>query len=570
MLQEGTAWFIKRELGDQLSVLGLRDLSAAKLPSTSSELRSPDVLLSAVTFPELTSHHMIRYTEAYFNTFNVIFPVFCYGLFEREILSDIVRSNFMGDDGDGRTVIALLVFALGAVAIEGTGEHPISTVAGQPSGIRGGSSRQPPGLAIFNEARRRIGTMPVAYTLEKVQALLLQAIYFGGSACCVEFWHSITAASMACQVLVRCRSTDWASPHGDMIKRAYWTCVVNEDLFHIDLDLPRTGISAIEDEIPLPHFHEVQHQNYPAEFPLDQRLAYNLSSFLALIALRRLITRVHTYLQQSDVSAQEYGGANIVALGEMVQQLNMWRDALPASSQWPEPDAENWIDASSSASCLSASADCGSHRHDSDNEMLVSRLRQALEGGQRHHSRRRQSGEARYPEEPSHPAQRRERSTGPPNLGAAPINEGFNLDIVTAGLQTRFYYARLMVHLPFVYKALHFPTEMTLSDMEKCLIAIQSACDWPLAVAPPRNKKRLVPHLFAWTQNFIGVLLLLRMSMTESNLHAFCKGRIREARITLAATLMLDWLYDMRQVDPIAAWGWQMLEPLFFGSKRQN
>jgi len=39
-------------------------------------------------------------------------------------------------------------------------------------------------------------------------------------------------------------------------------------------------------------------------------------------------------------------------------------------------------------------------------------------------------------------------------------------DIQVALLRTRFYYARYTVHRPFVYKALHFPEQMTREDAE--------------------------------------------------------------------------------------------------------
>ena len=32
---------------------------------------------------------------------------------------------------------------------------------------------------------------------------------------------------------------------GDLIKRAYWTCILSEDFYHLDLDLPRTGIDQL-------------------------------------------------------------------------------------------------------------------------------------------------------------------------------------------------------------------------------------------------------------------------------------------------------------------------------------
>jgi len=147
--------------------------------------------------------------------------------------------------------------------------------------------------------------------------------------------------------------------------------------------------------------------------------------------------------------------------------------------------------------------------------------------------------------------------------GLVPINHRFNLDIVTGQLRTRFYYAKFMIHRPFVYKALHFPELMTADDAHYAALAIQSACLWPLSMAPPRNKKRLVPHLFTWTQNSVGILLLLRMSTINDCLRQICEDKVSRKEMEETTTLLLDWLRDVKQVDGIAEWSWRILEPLF-------
>jgi len=147
--------------------------------------------------------------------------------------------------------------------------------------------------------------------------------------------------------------------------------------------------------------------------------------------------------------------------------------------------------------------------------------------------------------------------------GTVPINHRFNFDIITGQLRTRFYYAKFMIYRPFIYKALHFPEAMTNDDASYCALAMQSACLWPLLMAPPKNKKRLVPHLFTWTQNFVGILLLFRMSTVNECLGRICDERVSRQDMEQTASLMLEWLTDIRQVDGIAEWSWRILEPLF-------
>lgn len=149
--------------------------------------------------------------------------------------------------------------------------------------------------------------------------------------------------------------------------------------------------------------------------------------------------------------------------------------------------------------------------------------------------------------------------------GPIPIGHKYNLDVVTAQLRTRFYYARFMMYRPFVYKALHFPELMTPDDANCCALAIKAACLWPLSMAPPKNKKRLVPHLFAWTQNFMGILLILRMSTVNDCLREIVQegGVVGRQEIDMSIRLMLEWVRDVRQVDGIAEWSWAILEPLY-------
>src|ERR1700709_1999217 len=52
------------------------------------------------------------------------------------------------------------------------------------------------------------------------------------------------------------------------------------------------------------------------------------------------------------------------------------------------------------------------------------------------------------------------------DLDSEPVHYPYAYDIQVALLRTRFYYAKYMVYRPFVYKALHFPDQMTQEDAE--------------------------------------------------------------------------------------------------------
>jgi hypothetical protein len=124
------------------------------------------------TFPALTRDAMLRLATAYFDTFNFIYPFMDRQNFISDTLSRVHTEGF---DGDTDSVIALLVFALGELAMEGSHGTPIEVYEGRPSGVRGGTASRPPGLALFNEARKRIGFVLTDCDLENVQIFSLAA-----------------------------------------------------------------------------------------------------------------------------------------------------------------------------------------------------------------------------------------------------------------------------------------------------------------------------------------------------------------------------------------------------------
>lgn len=290
VLQEGTPWFIRQEMKKHTGPL----TSDVALPNfaMNSNAREQGVS-SKVAFPTLSIQQIQEQCDAYFNTFNVLFPLLNRDTFMNATVAPLLRDGYA--DGDANAVLSLLVFALGQVAIEGVFERPISFIDTKPSGFRGGTPDKPPGLAIFNEARRRLGFVMTSTTLENVQILLLQAIYYEATARHMDFWRATVQASMAVQVLIKCKSMDWSSAEGDLIKRAYWVCILSEDFYHLDLDLPRTGIDSLEDEVPLPYFHEAHEQQSSTGLLTGERSHFQYH-FLAMIALRRLINRINNQI----------------------------------------------------------------------------------------------------------------------------------------------------------------------------------------------------------------------------------------------------------------------------------
>jgi hypothetical protein len=67
-------------------------------------------------------------------------------------------------------------------------------------------------------------------------------------------------------------------------------------------------------------------------------------------------------------------------------------------------------------------------------------------------------------------AQQQQAQSGIPlfstDLDNEPVHYPYAFDIQVALLRTRYYYAKHMVYRPFIYKALHFPEQMTQEDAQ--------------------------------------------------------------------------------------------------------
>ncbi|KAK4508752.1 hypothetical protein PRZ48_002491 [Zasmidium cellare] len=390
-----------------------------------------------------------------------------------------------------------------------------------------GTKIRAPGLALFNEARRQQSMMHSHELLEKVQALLLQGMYYDSASCYLDLWQSLTAASVACQILVKAHGDDWSGPRGDFVKRAYWTCVLIEDLFHVDLDLPPTGITTMQDEVPFPHFHEIRDDSDDSYSPRQKSRSESACMlFLAMLTLRRIITRIHRTLHSTtEQAAISIDDTKSDILAELVSQLNSWKTALPGRLQWS----------------------------DSPNSPLSSTPHSREE-----HTRTQPQTDSIFD---------RQRAPGP----STPETANSSLDSLTMPLsyehidvvvlRIRYYYARLIAELPLLYKCLHTLEDISPEERIRCGQAIRYACDWPLIMSPLlRDRKRLVPQNFACTHNFIWITVLLHLATRNKRLLEICQKDDMLARVARSQQQTLFWLHDLSETDCIAHWAWHTLK----------
>ncbi|TVY40986.1 hypothetical protein LOCC1_G003568 [Lachnellula occidentalis] len=478
------------------------------------------------TFPGLTRDTMFRLATAYFDSFNLMYPFMDRQNFISDTLTKVQTEGF---DGDTDSVVALMVFALGELALEGSQGKSIERHGTRASGVKGGTDKRPPGLALFNEARKRMGFILTDCNLENVQVFSLAALYYE---CCsrhVELWRLTVSASSACQVMITCNAIDWDSPKGDLIKRAYWHCVLMETTLHLELDLPLTGIVNLEHQVGLPTFVK--------PFCEGDDRANNISNFeshyTSLLALTRVCANLHVDINKTvstgtstDTPSTSMDRPLGASLKQLTSELAQWRGNLPENLQWAEDKP---------AAFPSPQVNIAGYNQTIDPEL---------------------SHEKRY-------LQPLLFST---NLDEEPEDYPYLFDIQVALLRTRYYYAKYMAYRPCVYKVLHFPEQMTQEDAEGVAECLRSCIKWPLTMSPVSRRKRLIPYLFSWSQNFLGILLIFHMTrhnLMLQNIRANMCGPTFEADANISIGLMLDWIRDLKSVCPIASWCWKILQGIY-------
>jgi hypothetical protein len=152
------------------------------------------------------------------------------------------------------------------------------------------------------------------------------------------------------------------------------------------------------------------------------------------------------------------------------------------------------------------------------------------------------------------------------NLNSPPVSYPYAADIQVALLRTRYYYTKYLVNRPFVYKAMHHSDLMTHEDAEGVVECFKACLKWPIVMSPTCYHKRLIPYLFFWSQNLLSILLILHLSQQIPILlrirSTMCGDRFEaEARETV--TLCIEWIRDLKNIDPAAGWCWRILQGLY-------
>lgn len=146
---------------------------------------------------------------------------------------------------------------------------------------------------------------------------------------------------------------------------------------------------------------------------------------------------------------------------------------------------------------------------------------------------------------------------------AEPLEDPDRWIMVIAQLRTRFYFIRSWIFQPYIYQALHLPEEVKRESGDEIARCLQDMLLAPIAMYPCRIQKRLVPDLFSRSSNFLNSLLILKLLPESEILNAIAQAHLDENEYRESIRMYLHWLNDMKAIDSIAAWSWEVLPRLF-------
>ncbi|EGO52276.1 hypothetical protein NEUTE1DRAFT_125788 [Neurospora tetrasperma FGSC 2508] len=397
-------------------------------------------------------------SKAYFDTISLLHPILDRHTFLTQTLPTLFKN---GIDHRLQSTIAFLVFALGEVALGNYRGAPINAHGGRPSGMRGGSKSHPPGITLFNEARKRLGFSVAETSLEMVQAYTLARIRH--MATDLERWRSYLPSNLQWQ------------------------------------------------------------EDTPGAFP-SSATAYNGPSIYSPVTTATATTTTNSTPAVSPMLPTPQEGTTFMnSVSPGVSRVSM-----AGSGVMPQ--------ALANVAASGLRSPPMSHQQPILNSGL----------GPQHQ-----------------PVPQPQMFTA--DLDAPPIRYPYAHDVQVALLRSRYYYAKYLIHRPFLYKALHHPDAMMQEDAIGAAECLKASLKWPIAMSPSSLQKRFVPCPFFFTQNFFGILVLLHLVLSDKVpiltkiKDTLCGGERFELEAKKTVELYVDWIRDLKDVEPSAVWDWDVV-----------
>ena len=207
-----------------------------------------------------------------------------------------------------------------------------------------------PGLDYYSRATDGIGDQAAGSELIHAHIFLLAGLYKGQLARVKESMNYIAMAGRVCLMLVhqyRLCSYDYSTASSDietihqrgqarikdwrdnLIVLTSWTCIQLESDMVAEIRLPSSGITEVEDSLPLPY------DTNPARGACDSNV---LLYYTAQIGLRKRLNRVHREIYGDQCLSQSTFQVQQMLLSHM-EYFARWRECLPSALAWDETDA---------------------------------------------------------------------------------------------------------------------------------------------------------------------------------------------------------------------------------------
>ncbi|KAJ5914512.1 hypothetical protein N7504_003395 [Penicillium tannophilum] len=421
---------------------------------------------------ELVPLSMIKgLADAFFSVFNPFTPIMDKSYFFSFTVGSALESGF-GYSMESCIVLTVMALGCQAVLAHQEGNYPLPGATSHrfeaPEWMNVVFEEQP-GLRFFNEARRRIGFLMCDNDIQSCQFYLLSSVYYSQILRPMDAWAMIHRAATCCLSMLTNHDVNYDEWEGDMKSRVYWNCLMNETILVQELHLPPSGISRLEEKVPIPKFIGFAATGYGANrYPLSNVVddSYFQYHFLAQVAHRIILTRIrHSLYFYSDSGSIPLPAVN----AELRHQLEQWRNNLPPAIQFPDTGLPP------------------SHSTPGDHTM--------------HHP----SPSIHHPS-PSTPASPHVISSPRPADPNRPISPA--LAVTDAMLRGRYMIAQFHIGRPYLYKALRIPNKLTDDDIEQIKSGLRHAMDWPVTQGIFRKMRSCIPIKFAFCSQFFGQILL--------------------------------------------------------------
>ncbi|KAL7940834.1 hypothetical protein V8C42DRAFT_206196 [Trichoderma barbatum] len=278
----------------------------------------------------LSLSHLRQLADHYFAHFHPPYLILDEIQFYNHNLSQALRSNFQNGLN---SCLVLLVFALGSIAAYHTGNYEWAT-------SNSANITTDVGLGFFNLAKQ-IFQDAEAVDWVSVQCLLLMGQFYSAKLHVHASWRAIHQACCTTKILLSLR-TPLKTQHYQL----YWVGYLLESQILAEFNFPPSGLSSLENAVPLPVVPDSGAEPHHQEYHFF---------FLALVALRKLLNRIHVNLykdvESSSVlnealadgptsTSQSHHVRNLEAsrsvVSELDRQLEGWRACLPSPLQFPE------------------------------------------------------------------------------------------------------------------------------------------------------------------------------------------------------------------------------------------